>query len=112
MSVPRHKRMTVKDKRNKTAGQFRRRVFGKHPSMRKKLGVKDYWELYNQRLSEQEGKCAICKTNKPGGRGTWHMDHNGKTGEIRGLLCCNCNLKLGWVEENLNGIAAYLRRWK
>jgi len=40
------------------------------------------------------------------------MDHNGKTGEIRGLLCCNCNLKLGWVEENLNGIAAYLRRWK
>jgi hypothetical protein len=39
------------------------------------------------------------------------MDHSNKTGVIRGLLCCNCNLKLGWFEKNRKPIIKYLREW-
>lgn len=107
--VPRHKRLTVADRRRKIAQQFIRR--SRHPSMKAQLGTREYWAIYNQRLEQQESRCAICGRDEPGGRGGWHMDHNEKTGTIRGLLCCSCNLKLGWVEANLKPIVRYLRRW-
>ena len=56
-------------------------------------------ELYNQMLTKQNGVCALCKTNEPGGRGTWHSDHDHKTGEPRGLLCSSCNTTLGHIES-------------
>lgn len=106
--------MTIADKRRKVAAQFRRRLeAGLETKGRMKfhLGTEDYWLIYNQRLEEQGGRCAICKRDEPGGKGRWHMDHNKKTGTIRGLLCCDCNLKLGWTEANLKEITKYLRRW-
>lgn len=112
--LPRHKRMTEEYKQRKVAKQFQRRVDAQrsaHGRMRFALGVKDYWALYEQRLADQEGKCAICGTDKPGGRGRWHLDHNKRTGKVRGLLCCNCNLKLGWTETNWSNIVNYLRKW-
>lgn len=54
---------------------------------------------------KQGGCCAICRATKPGGVGTWHVDHNHKTGEIRELLCHHCNLGLG----NFKDDAALLR---
>ncbi|WP_205413678.1 endonuclease VII domain-containing protein [Micromonospora aurantiaca] len=50
------------------------------------------WDEYELLLACQDGKCAIC-----GGRPRRHMlavDHDHKTGEIRGLLCSRCNHKL------------------
>jgi hypothetical protein len=47
---------------------------------------------YDARLAAQGGRCAICR-NAPRKR-RLAVDHNHKTGEIRGLLCTRCNQKL------------------
>lgn len=59
-------------------------------------------------LEKQGGGCAICGTDKPGGKGTWHVDHDhnccpgrkvcGKC--VRGLLCSHCNTGLGKFQED------------
>src|ERR1017187_8545560 len=42
----------------------------------------------------QSGKCAICENALLPGRGT-NIDHDHETGEVRGLLCSQCNRGLG-----------------
>jgi hypothetical protein len=71
------------------------------------LGDQIYLEVYEELYEQQGGKCAICK--KPPGTRRFHLDHNHKTGEIRGLLCFSCNYKLGFVEKYLKQIVRYLR---
>jgi hypothetical protein len=60
-------------------------------------------EQYDAMLMKQGRRCAICNTTDPRGRGkketTWDIDHNAKTGEVRGLLCHPCNLVLGYYEK-------------
>jgi hypothetical protein len=51
------------------------------------LTVDDYEIL----ISEQDGGCAICGDNSH----TLHVDHDHKTGKVRGLLCRLCNTALG-----------------
>lgn len=63
----------------------------------------------------QDNKCAVCATATPGGRGTWHVDHDHATGKIRQLLCQNCNIGLGNFQDNpllLEKAAKYLRKHK
>ena len=65
-------------------------------------------DQYNDMLRNQGEVCAICDTNKPGGKFKYfHVDHDHKTGEIRGLLCCGCNHKLGWFEKFKNNLYEY-----
>jgi recombination endonuclease VII len=46
---------------------------------------------YAAMLARQGGVCPICeKPPKPGGR-RFHIDHDHKTGQIRGLTCFVCN---------------------
>ena len=54
-------------------------------------------EDYDELLEKQNGCCAICKTQDSGHNMTEHLlvDHDHITGEVRGLLCCNCNWLLG-----------------
>jgi len=57
--------------------------------------------------AEQEDKCAICKTGCPD-----NLDHDHKTGLVRGVLCLKCNMGLGYFEDNPDYLAAaiiYLR---
>lgn len=66
-------------------------------------------------LKSQGDLCAICATPKPGGRGTWHLDHDHETGRARGLLCAACNQGLGRFEDNakrLRAAANYLEKHK
>ena len=37
------------------------------------------------------------------------IDHNHKTGLFRGLLCYNCNTRLGWLENHFDEAVEYLR---
>ena len=46
---------------------------------------------------KQKGKCLICKKKTK----RLCIDHNHKTGKVRGLLCQNCNAALGMVDENV-----------
>ena len=56
---------------------------------------------YEKMLVAQNNKCAICKTTDPGGPGgIFGVDHNHKTGKVRGLLCSNCNTALGLFKDN------------
>jgi hypothetical protein len=50
---------------------------------------------YAAMLAEQKGRCAICATEEPRGKGTFHIDHCHFSGRTRGLLCHNCNVGLG-----------------
>jgi len=55
---------------------------------------------YNRILGAQSGVCVICgKTPEENGR-RLAVDHNHATGEVRGLLCTNCNLMLGNAKDN------------
>jgi len=71
-------------------------------------------EEYQKMLDEQNGVCKICG-NLPTEHGknkmskVLHIDHDHKTGEIRGLLCSRCNGALGWYEKCKEGIESYLK---
>jgi|SRR5215469_9672883 len=60
------------------------------PRRARELGVTE--EEYERLLKEQDGGCAICG-NPPKSR-RLHVDHNHRTGKVRGLLCFRCNRQL------------------
>ena len=65
-----------------------------------------YWKLYQA----QGGACAICK-RATGKRRRLAVDHDHKTGLVRGLLCGTCNKILGHLRDSPElamGIAQYL----
>ena len=55
---------------------------------------------YDKIKKKQNGKCAIC--GEPETRRGLSLDHNHKTGIVRGLLCSNCNVLLGYARENVD----------
>lgn len=60
-------------------------------------------EEYDALLAEQSGVCAICcgppDRATGGGPPRLVVDHNHETGEVRGLLCWKCNVKLHALED-------------
>jgi hypothetical protein len=68
-------------------------------------------EEYNNLFEKQNGKCAICNgESKDRGRAL-DVDHDHKTGKIRGLLCVSCNRGLGHFNDSrwaLNKAIQYL----
>lgn len=71
------------------------------------LGPEDFQRL----LAEQNNVCAICG----GGARRLVLDHDHRTGRVRGILCCVCNLALGSFgdsEEVLVRAAGYLRAFQ
>lgn len=64
------------------------------------------WDLlYDQQL----GRCAICYTDFAGIKVC--VDHDHKTGKVRGLLCVECNHGIGKFKDNpviLRNAAQYL----
>ena len=41
----------------------------------------------------------MCGCHRSEFKRTLAVDHNRKTGKVRGLLCINCNVKLGVLED-------------
>ena len=76
--------------------------YQKHPEKRRAKKLKEKYGMsvaqYNQLLEEQQGKCVICKKDNV----ILGVDHNHKTGNIRGLLCNSCNIGLGHFHDNQN----------
>jgi uncharacterized Zn ribbon protein len=74
---------------------------------------KEYDELYQA----QNGRCAVCGREHSGAiqsgkRKRMYIDHDHTTGKVRGLLCSNCNIALGFVHDDpelLTKLAEYLR---
>jgi len=105
-----------KDKDAKSDRQYRIK-FG-IPSV-KKGGPPGYagLEEYNRRLESQNGGCGVCN-RKPLSYMRHAVDHNHKTGKLRGLLCAPCNGRvLGRLERyvqygvTLNKLRLYLEKF-
>lgn len=61
-------------------------------------------EDYNNLLSKQKLKCAICGKNVLSNSKKFlkfNIDHDHNTGKIRGLLCTNCNRALGFFKDDI-----------
>ena len=108
-----------------------------HAEIKKSVREKGYWkrkgprwedhlrrsfgitaEDYNRTLEFQGGVCAICE--EPPKKRRLAVDHDHKTGEIRGLLCWRCNHTLGslergrdpeWLVEVMNKIIEYVTEY-
>ena len=88
---------------NLAAGwRFQLRAYG--------LTVADYEAL----VEKQGGRCACCGATEPGrGHVRWCVDHDHKTGQIRGLLCHRCNAGIGLLGDDLESVmraVVYLQR--
>ena len=78
-------------------------------------------------LDSQGGVCAICgkkesRTTRSSKR-AWEydieprlvVDHNHKTGKVRGLLCHKCNVGLGQLDDSIQKLQSgvrYLRKYE
>lgn len=54
--------------------------------------------IYIYLFDKQNGVCAICGVKPQDKR--LAVDHCHQSGEIRGLLCSNCNLGIGLLQDN------------
>lgn len=59
---------------------------------------KDYQEM----MIEQNYSCAICGINQSDLGYKLYVDHDHKTGKVRGLLCKHCNSGIGLFKDNKN----------
>jgi len=57
-------------------------------------------DQYEQLLDRQGGRCAICDKTPTNKR--LSVDHDHETGEVRGLLCSNCNHLLGLAQDSID----------
>ena len=95
--------------------EYRRRSYKKNNEERRayqreyelrKYGISG--EIYSKMVEAQESKCAICHKFCP----KLFVDHNHTTGEVRKLLCSNCNTAIGLAYEDhtiLENMIAYLK---
>ena len=84
----------------------KRRIYERKLDYRKKYGIT--LEQYNAMFTVQNGCCLICNEHQTVSGKELSVDHCHTTGKIRGLLCSNCNLMLGFAKDNVeilsNGI--------
>ena len=67
----------------------------------KQAGIKDMTiERYESLLLAQDNSCAICRSHKDSFKRMLNVDHDHTTGEVRGLLCDNCNRGIGYLKES------------
>lgn len=57
-------------------------------------------EQYNDLLTKQEHRCAICGDGQWDHKRSFSVDHDHKTGQVRGLLCLLCNTALGKFKDS------------
>lgn len=74
-----------------------------HYNLKRKFGIGT--DEYNILLKNQSYVCAICSKDETkkipsGGVAKLAVDHCHKTNKIRGLLCGNCNLAIGHLQDN------------
>lgn len=76
---------------------------------------------FNERLLAQGNKCPVCGREIFGQVGTPStankavLDHCHKTKKNRGILCRNCNVGLGFFEDNIDaliGAVIYLKAFE
>ncbi|MEV4344682.1 endonuclease VII domain-containing protein [Actinoplanes sp. NPDC049596] len=80
---------------NARGRETKQRLYGgtREYHLRHRYGITD--ADVKEMLAEQGGVCAICGAPDP-----QHVDHDHRTGWVRGILCFNCNGGLGQFRDN------------
>ena len=73
--------------------------YGRQQKLKKNYGISI--EDYNKMFSDQDGKCKICLTHQSKFKKPLFVDHCHRTGDVRGLLCHNCNIGISNFKDNL-----------
>lgn len=95
----------------KRVGEYQKTPAGK--ARRRARSLRDLYNLsvdgYNLLLAAQGGKCAICPAEQAGRGRPFYVDHDHKTGVVRGLLCNSCNRALGLFRDSLEILCSATR---
>ena len=86
-----------------------KKVVSRNAKLRRDYGIS--LDEYNVMLAEQDGRCAICgKTPEENTviAKALAVDHNHDTNVVRGLLCANCNVAVGFIEDAQKRIGTWL----
>jgi hypothetical protein len=99
----RYKRESSKQKEYSKKYRMEHREWEKNSQLKSRYGIT--LDEYNELSVKQNGVCAIClnnekSKNKFGNTRNLYVDHDHKTGKVRGLLCHNCNSMLGYSGDN------------
>ena len=90
------------------------------PSLQRRRDLRRLYDIsleeYDEMLELQNHQCAVCKTEKAGGKhNVFCVDHDHVTGKVRELLCKDCNIVLGIINdspEHLGRLMAYIIKHK
>ena len=101
----------ARDKRQADPEKYRLRQKAKYQKMTEKGDIQKYhrerhlvktygmtvadWE---EMFDSQGRSCLICKSNET--KGSWCVDHNHNTEEVRGILCQSCNSMICWARDH------------
>jgi hypothetical protein len=77
----------------------KKKVSDRKSHLKRKYGLT--LDEFDRLLEAQGGVCVIC-----GREGVDHVDHDHNTGRVRGILCFQCNVAIGLLEDDVDRIAA------
>jgi len=105
------------------ADSYKKTQYLRHRELRRKIQRKSKYNLteedFDNLLESQNGLCAICDIELDQSWTRNHksnrlvVDHNHKTGKVRGLLCTMCNKGIGLLKDDSSVVqkaANYLKK--
>jgi ABC-type Fe3+/spermidine/putrescine transport system ATPase subunit len=83
------------------------------PSLSKLYTKKQIDIMRQERIDKHGNKCALCDKPRTAFKKNFALDHNHRTGKIRGLLCYRCNKFLVGRQtiESTRSILNYLLKY-
>jgi hypothetical protein len=101
--------------RTKKGKEYKKEYFNKNKERIRNNTLKNKFSItlvqYNEMFEKQGGLCAICKQKQEQISLRYKnlaVDHNHKTGKIRGLLCSKCNKAIGLLNDDFSIVEAAL----
>lgn len=101
----------VKARRKKYVAENVEKVKNKNRRVKLKNEYGISIEDYNIMLENQNSSCAMCGKHQSEIDRRLDVDHCHITGKVRGLLCGECNRRLGIYEMIKDSAKAYLERY-
>lgn len=89
---------TEKSKHKTHLRYLKRKEEQKNKKLQKKYGIS--LNKYNEMLVSQNYKCEICEATVEENGKLLAVDHSHVTNKVRGLLCNNCNVAIGFIKDD------------
>jgi len=99
------------ERRREYAREYRRKYPERTRATNWKVNYGITPEYFYGMLKEQDNKCAICGRDMDDYGKIFCVDHNHKSGKVRGLLCDPCNYGIGFYEKHKDKYKVYLSKY-